>query len=215
MVVSNEPGYYEEGEFGIRIENLLVVKEAETPFRFGEQPYLAFERLTMCPLQRKMIDLDVRCCSLSLLCSLPVWSGILFWAVDFITVFLFLTKLSTPHLCSWVYLLMATWLCSLFFISQIVSAEMGLLTSSTFQQDLWCSCEGLFMSGEQARSMQSWLIAALSVQVMSATEIEWVNEYHKEVWDKVSPRLSGDVLEWLQTNTAPLQVPTPQVAAQA
>ncbi len=68
MVVSNEPGYYEEGEFGIRIENLLVVKEADTPFRFGEQPYLAFERLTMCPLQRKMIDLDVRCC------SLPLWS---------------------------------------------------------------------------------------------------------------------------------------------
>ncbi|CAL8465329.1 g4864 [Coccomyxa elongata] len=109
MVVSNEPGYYEEGEFGIRIENLLVVKEADTPFRFGEQPYLAFERLTMCPLQRKMIDLDV----------------------------------------------------------------------------------------------------------MSASEVEWVNEYHKEVWDKVSPRLSGDVLEWLRTNTAPLQVPTPQVAAQA
>ena len=64
MVVSNEPGYYEEGEFGIRIENLLVIKEADTPFRFGEQPYLAFERLTMCPLQRKMIDLDVRRCSL-------------------------------------------------------------------------------------------------------------------------------------------------------
>ena len=56
---------------------------------------------------------------------------------------------------------------------------------------------------------------ALSVQVMSASEIEWVNEYHKEVWDKASPRLSGNVLEWLRTNTAPLHVPTPQVAAQA
>lgn len=64
MVVSNEPGYYEDGEFGIRIENLLIVKEAETPFRFGEQPYLSFERLTMCPLQRKMIDLDVRALTL-------------------------------------------------------------------------------------------------------------------------------------------------------
>ena len=54
-------GYYEDGEFGIRIENLLIIKEAETPFRFGDAPYLSFERLTMCPLQRKMIDLEVRC----------------------------------------------------------------------------------------------------------------------------------------------------------
>ena len=53
-------GYYEDGEFGIRIENLLIIKEAETPFRFGDAPYLSFERLTMCPLQRKMIDLEVR-----------------------------------------------------------------------------------------------------------------------------------------------------------
>ena len=52
-------GYYEDGEFGIRIENLLIIREAETPFRFGDQPYLSFERLTMCPLQRKMIDLEV------------------------------------------------------------------------------------------------------------------------------------------------------------
>lgn len=55
-------GYYEDGEFGIRIENLLIIQEAATPFQFGDQPYLSFERLTMCPLQRKMIDLDVRCC---------------------------------------------------------------------------------------------------------------------------------------------------------
>lgn len=61
MVVSNEPGYYEDGEFGIRIENLLIIKEADTQFRFGEQPYLCFERLTMCPLQRKMIALEVGC----------------------------------------------------------------------------------------------------------------------------------------------------------
>ena len=37
-----------------------IVREADTEFRFGEQPYLGFERLTMCPLQRKMIALEVR-----------------------------------------------------------------------------------------------------------------------------------------------------------
>ncbi len=99
MVCSNEPGYYEDGAFGIRIENLFVVVEKETPFRFAGQPhygcvglrgcyflfivyYLLFavisspislnrpptthppahppihscERLTLAPLQRKMID---------------------------------------------------------------------------------------------------------------------------------------------------------------
>ena len=39
MVCSNEPGYYEDGAFGIRIENLFVVVERETPFRFAGQPY--------------------------------------------------------------------------------------------------------------------------------------------------------------------------------
>lgn len=36
MVCSNEPGYYEDGAFGIRIENLFVVKEADTAFRWAE-----------------------------------------------------------------------------------------------------------------------------------------------------------------------------------
>lgn len=59
MVVSNEPGYYEDGAFGIRIENLLVVKEAPTEFRYGGQSYFGFERLTLCPLQRKMLAPEV------------------------------------------------------------------------------------------------------------------------------------------------------------
>lgn len=35
MVCSNEPGYYEDGGFGIRVENLLTVEEAGTEFRWG------------------------------------------------------------------------------------------------------------------------------------------------------------------------------------
>ena len=50
---------------------------------------------------------------------------------------------------------------------------------------------------------------------MSASEVEWVNTYHQEIWDKASSRMSGDVLEWLRTNTAPLEVPVSQVAAMA
>jgi hypothetical protein len=59
MVVSNEPGYYEEGAFGIRIENLVAAREADTPFKFGDVPYLSFERLTLVPFQRKLMDLQV------------------------------------------------------------------------------------------------------------------------------------------------------------
>jgi len=55
-VVSNEPGYYEDGSFGIRIENLVAVKEVETKHKFGDRPYFGFEHLTMVPMCKKLID---------------------------------------------------------------------------------------------------------------------------------------------------------------
>lgn len=39
MVCSNEPGYYEDGAFGVRIENLVVVVERDTPFRWDVGVY--------------------------------------------------------------------------------------------------------------------------------------------------------------------------------
>eukprot|EP00475_Leptophrys_vorax_P027496 TRINITY_DN391_c0_g1_i2.p1 TRINITY_DN391_c0_g1~~TRINITY_DN391_c0_g1_i2.p1 ORF type:complete len:593 (+),score=147.01 TRINITY_DN391_c0_g1_i2:120-1781(+) len=47
MVVTNEPGYYHEGEFGVRIENIMLVKEAETPYKFNGSTFLCFEPLTL------------------------------------------------------------------------------------------------------------------------------------------------------------------------
>ena len=41
-----EPGYYEDGSFGIRLENVLIVKEASTEFDFGDKGYLSFEHIT-------------------------------------------------------------------------------------------------------------------------------------------------------------------------
>ena len=55
MVVSNEPGYYADGRFGIRIENLLAIREAATESRFGGVTFLGFERLTLVPIQAKML----------------------------------------------------------------------------------------------------------------------------------------------------------------
>lgn len=54
--ISNEPGYYEDGAFGIRIENIIMVREVETKHRFGDKPYLGFEHVTMVPYCRKLID---------------------------------------------------------------------------------------------------------------------------------------------------------------
>jgi Xaa-Pro aminopeptidase len=58
MIVSNEPGYYKEGAYGIRIENLQVVTPAaEIPG--GERPMLGFETLTLAPIDRALIDRDL------------------------------------------------------------------------------------------------------------------------------------------------------------
>ncbi|KAL3843959.1 hypothetical protein ACJIZ3_001362 [Penstemon smallii] len=101
MVVSNEPGYYEDHAFGIRIENLLYIKEVNTPNRFGGTEYLGFEKLTFVPIQTKLVDLSL----------------------------------------------------------------------------------------------------------ISSTELDWLNDYHKQVWEKVSPLLDGSALQWLWNNTRPLVKP--------
>ncbi len=54
MILSNEPGYYKEGGYGIRIENLQVVTEA-TAIPGGERPMHGFETLTLAPIDRRLI----------------------------------------------------------------------------------------------------------------------------------------------------------------
>jgi Xaa-Pro aminopeptidase len=54
MVVSNEPGFYKDGEYGIRIENLQVVTPA-SPIAGGERPMLGFEQLTLAPIDRRLM----------------------------------------------------------------------------------------------------------------------------------------------------------------
>jgi Xaa-Pro aminopeptidase len=58
-VISNEPGYYEDGEYGIRIENIVMVKEVETKYKFGGKPFLGFETVTMVPMCRKLVALEL------------------------------------------------------------------------------------------------------------------------------------------------------------
>ena len=52
MITSNEPGFYKEGAFGIRIENLLAVTESAV----GDGKFLEFETLTLAPIDLRLID---------------------------------------------------------------------------------------------------------------------------------------------------------------
>ena len=57
MILSDEPGFYETGAYGIRLENLLLVRPA--PFPEGKKPFLCFEVLTLAPFDRRLIEPDL------------------------------------------------------------------------------------------------------------------------------------------------------------
>ena len=57
MIVSNEPGFYKTGAFGIRIENLVAVKEAE--IEGADRKYLEFETLTLGPIDLNCVDIGL------------------------------------------------------------------------------------------------------------------------------------------------------------
>ena len=56
MMLSNEPGYYKAGEYGIRIENLMLTIPIEVPDGDAGRDMLAFETLTFAPIERELID---------------------------------------------------------------------------------------------------------------------------------------------------------------
>ncbi|GAA4725482.1 aminopeptidase P family protein [Sphingomonas lutea] len=57
MILSNEPGYYKTGEYGMRIENLVLVVERDIPG--AEKDMLGFETLTFAPIDRRLIDAEM------------------------------------------------------------------------------------------------------------------------------------------------------------
>ena len=57
MILSNEPGYYKTGEYGIRIENLVLVVPREIDG--AEKEMLGFETLTFAPIDRRLIEAEM------------------------------------------------------------------------------------------------------------------------------------------------------------
>lgn len=58
MTISNEPGFYDEGHFGIRIENICVTVRAATPNNFNNKTFCTFDTITLVPIQRKLIKVE-------------------------------------------------------------------------------------------------------------------------------------------------------------
>ncbi|MBV9064057.1 MAG: M24 family metallopeptidase C-terminal domain-containing protein, partial [Alphaproteobacteria bacterium] len=58
MICSNEPGYYKEGEYGIRIENLIVVTEPKS-IPGGERPMMEFETITLAPIDLNLVEVKL------------------------------------------------------------------------------------------------------------------------------------------------------------
>ncbi len=56
MVLTNEPGFYEEGHFGIRTESLLAVKRVHTHRGYGGVAWYGFERITQVPIATNLVD---------------------------------------------------------------------------------------------------------------------------------------------------------------
>jgi Xaa-Pro aminopeptidase len=54
MILSNEPGFYLPNQYGIRLENLLLVQQADLPG--ATKPFLCFETLTLAPFDRRLLN---------------------------------------------------------------------------------------------------------------------------------------------------------------
>jgi Xaa-Pro aminopeptidase len=59
MTISNEPGFYEDGLFGIRIENVCVTARASTENNFGSKQFCRFDTVTKVPISTKLVDLSL------------------------------------------------------------------------------------------------------------------------------------------------------------
>ena len=51
----SEPGYYEDGKFGIRIEDNVRIVKAKTPHNFKDRNFLTFETVSLVPIQTKLL----------------------------------------------------------------------------------------------------------------------------------------------------------------
>lgn len=54
-----EPGYYEDDKFGVRLENIELVVQANTPYNHKNRGFITFETVTLVPIQTKLLDVSL------------------------------------------------------------------------------------------------------------------------------------------------------------
>ena len=59
MIITNEPGYYEANNFGIRIENVMIVTPAKTKHQFDGKQFCTFKTATMVPIDKELLDTKI------------------------------------------------------------------------------------------------------------------------------------------------------------
>lgn len=59
MTISNEPGYYENNNFGIRIENICITVKVTTKNNFNDKQYLGFETISYAPIKPDLININL------------------------------------------------------------------------------------------------------------------------------------------------------------
>uniref|UniRef100_A0A8D8VMY0 Xaa-Pro aminopeptidase 1 n=1 Tax=Cacopsylla melanoneura TaxID=428564 RepID=A0A8D8VMY0_9HEMI len=62
MFLSDEPGYYEDGKFGVRIENIVQVIPVETKYSRKNKPFLGFKTITLVPIQTSLLNISLLSC---------------------------------------------------------------------------------------------------------------------------------------------------------
>lgn len=77
-IMSNEPAYYEQGSYGIRLESVLCVKEVQTRRGFGDKKWLGFERFTKVTSSRVLCLLGADCKHLT---QVPIQTRMVEWSL--------------------------------------------------------------------------------------------------------------------------------------
>jgi len=121
----SEPGYYEDGKFGIRIEDIVLVVPTETKYKFGNHKFLGFQTVSLVPIQTKLLDS-------SLLTADEV--SIVVFVVPFLVYFVYTAPL-LPVLPGKTYLQVCT---------GNLLGVVGISKTDIFRQFEFKGCEGVF-----------------------------------------------------------------------
>ncbi|RVW73943.1 putative Xaa-Pro aminopeptidase P [Vitis vinifera] len=181
---------HEGWNFGIRLENVLVIKEADTKFNFGDKGYLAFEHITWLSGNLQLDDSIMSCPILgSNNLKDAAFNDLLLLACHLNAFAQKATNLTKSFSAKYFY---PSLICSSYLSSGYVGLGMGVGGAGEPK-----------LSSLEACTIQKKLI---DQSLLTPEEIEWVNSYHSTCRDILAPYLDESEMAWLKRSTEPLSV---------